>query len=133
MRRLAAGVCIAKVSFVAANSLELSIRSRTKSCAENGASLIMPRRPATDDEDSDEESWDEAGWDEDFDDEDDDDRNTVPCPYCRQPVYEDAEYCANCDEYISLEDAPPERKPAWVVAVVLLLLSSMLFWIVLWR
>jgi hypothetical protein len=93
----------------------------------------MPRRPASDDEDSDEESWDEAGWDEDFDDEDDDDdRTTVPCPYCRQPVYEDAEYCTNCDEYISLEDAPPERKPAWVVAVVLLLLSSMLYWIVLW-
>ncbi|MDB5388073.1 MAG: hypothetical protein JWM11_3719 [Planctomycetaceae bacterium] len=88
----------------------------------------MPRRPSQYDSDSDESSWDEDDWDDDFDGDDEDDQLTVPCPYCRHPVYEDAEYCSNCDEYISLEDAPPVPKPIWVVVVVMLCLASMLFW-----
>jgi hypothetical protein len=92
----------------------------------------MSRRGFQNDQDDDEEEdWDNPNeFDEEApDDEDlDDDRSTVPCPYCRRPVYEDAEYCANCDEYISLEDAPPERKPVWIVWTAVILLATMLLW-----
>lgn len=86
---------------------------------------MAPRSSQYDDE-SDESSWDED-WDDDLDGEDDE-KSTVPCPYCRQPVYEDAEYCSNCEEYISLEDAPPETKPLWIVVTTLVLLGAILFW-----
>lgn len=91
------------------------------------------RRRNIENEDHEADDFDDASWDDGLGDDDawndDDDKATVPCPYCRQPVYEDAEYCANCQEYISLEDAPPEQKPPWIVITVLLLLSSMLLWI----
>ena len=32
--------------------------------------------------------------------------DTVPCPYCRAPIHEDAERCPKCENYISREDAP---------------------------
>lgn len=89
----------------------------------------MSRRGLKNDDDDDD--WDNSDEfsDEDLDAEDiDDDRSTVPCPYCRRPVYEDAEYCANCDEYISLEDAPPERKPAWILWTAVILLATTLMW-----
>jgi hypothetical protein len=59
-----------------------------------------------------------------LDDEADDD--TVPCPYCRQSIYEDALRCPHCENYISAEDAPPGR-PNWfvVAAVVCLVLVAM--------
>jgi hypothetical protein len=62
----------------------------------------------------------------------DGDGETVPCPYCREPVYEDAERCPGCGNYLSREDAPGPRKPAWVVAGVLLCLTVLLGWL-LWR
>lgn len=96
----------------------------------------MPHRPSQYD-DSEDDEWTDSAWDEDpledleGDDEDDDEKSTVPCPYCRQPVYEDADYCANCDEFISLEDAPPERKPLWIVVTAVFCLVSVVLWYVL--
>jgi hypothetical protein len=54
----------------------------------------------------------ESAW-EDFDDEDD---GTMPCPYCRRPIHEEAERCPHCERYLSDEDAPTARKPWWVIA-----------------
>ncbi|WP_435010818.1 zinc-ribbon domain-containing protein [Tundrisphaera lichenicola] len=62
----------------------------------------------------------EHGWD--------DDDETVPCPHCREPVYEDAERCPHCGRYLSREDAP-YRKPWWVVAGVLACLAMVFWWI----
>jgi len=58
----------------------------------------------------------------------DDEPATVPCPYCREPVPEDATYCSRCENYISAEDAPPSRKPTWIVIglLVCLLLAIMM-------
>ena len=36
----------------------------------------------------------------------DDDDTTVPCPHCGKDVYEDAERCPSCGNYLSREDAP---------------------------
>jgi hypothetical protein len=74
----------------------------------------------------DDESWDEP----DFDGPDDD-SDTVPCPYCGAEMYEDAPRCPQCGQYISAEDAPAGRKPAWIIVGVLLCLAVALAWIVL--
>jgi hypothetical protein len=65
----------------------------------------------------------------DTDDPDDDAGETVPCPWCRKPVYEGAERCPRCGRYLSEQDAP-RRYPWWLIAgVVLCLLVILLFWI----
>jgi hypothetical protein len=64
------------------------------------------------------------------DDEDED--PTVPCPYCRREVYEDSERCPYCARYISKEDAPPERKPWWIIIGVVACLWVVYRWVVWW-
>jgi hypothetical protein len=66
-------------------------------------------------------------WEDDF--EADDDEPTVPCPYCRREIHEDAQRCPYCERYISEEDAPPRPKPWWLVAGVVVCLLLMLLWI----
>lgn len=74
--------------------------------------------------------WNDADDDLDdreYPDADDDDDETVPCPHCREPVYEDAERCPHCGKYLSREDAP-WSKPAWLVAGVAVCLAIVLWW-----
>ncbi|HEV3259217.1 MAG TPA: hypothetical protein VG013_20280 [Gemmataceae bacterium] len=53
---------------------------------------------------------------------------TVSCPHCRRPVYEEAEQCPHCGSYISAEDSP--RRPPWWLAVGVLLCLGVVFgWI----
>jgi predicted nucleic acid-binding Zn ribbon protein len=59
---------------------------------------------------------------------DDDDDETIPCPHCRRPVYEDAERCPHCENYLSQEDAP-RRHPLWIVVGAILVLAVVLLWI----
>jgi hypothetical protein len=75
--------------------------------------FTMPRRFA------DEEEWDEE-----------DEEPTVPCPYCREEIHEDAQRCPHCGNYISEEDAPPGRKPWWIIVGVVLCLYAVYRWIV---
>jgi hypothetical protein len=60
---------------------------------------------------------------------DDDGVETVPCPHCGEAVYEEAERCPHCEAYLSEEDAPPARKPWWVVAGALAVLAVVALWI----
>ena len=60
-------------------------------------------------------------------DGDGDDDETIPCPYCRRPVYEQAEICPHCNRFISSEDVP-RRLPWWVWAGVVLCLVAVLLW-----
>jgi predicted nucleic acid-binding Zn ribbon protein len=72
--------------------------------------------------------------DDDPDDEDDlpegvyhddpDETVTVPCPYCREPIPEGAQFCGRCENYISREDAPADRKPAWVWVCLILAVAA---------
>ncbi len=79
--------------------------------------------------------WDDdRRWPEpdDFDDDeedvsDDDDDETVACPFCRKPVYEDAEQCPSCGKYLSREDTP-WRRPIWLVVGVIVCLILVLRW-----
>ena len=79
---------------------------------------------ARDDQDEDEDD-DYAG----FDTSDPDADSTAECPYCGETIYEDAERCPQCGEYVPSEDAPAERKPAWVIAGVIVCLAIVLLWI----
>lgn len=72
---------------------------------------------------------DEDEWDDDEDNGEGDEDTTIPCPYCRRPVYEDSQRCPHCGNYISDEDAPAARKPWWIVVGVLLVLYVVYRWI----
>jgi uncharacterized paraquat-inducible protein A len=82
----------------------------------------MPRNIDVDDDDN----WDDSEPDESADEDDDD---TIPCPHCRQPVYEDAERCPHCERYLSGEDAPAVRKPLWFIIGASAALAVVYIWI----
>jgi hypothetical protein len=76
----------------------------------------MSRRTTTDD------------WDDDADGPDDDEP-TVPCPYCKRLIHEDAQRCPHCESYISEEDRPASPRPWWIILGVLLGLYVVYRWI----
>jgi hypothetical protein len=57
---------------------------------------------------------------------------TVPCPYCRELIPEDAPRCPYCETYITDEDqaAPPTAKPWWLILGVIACLYAVYRWIV---
>lgn len=85
----------------------------------------MPRHVAEEDWD-DESEWNES---EDNDYSSDDEAVTIPCPYCRKHIHEDAPRCPYCEQYISEEDAPPSRKPWWFLIGAILCLIIVYCWI----
>jgi len=58
----------------------------------------------------------------------DEETDTVPCPYCRRPIHEDAERCPYCEQYISAEDVPGQ-KPWWMIAGALVCLLIVVGWL----
>jgi hypothetical protein len=82
----------------------------------------MPYRDDDDDADLDDSEYPEP------DPEDEDRVETVPCPYCRRPVYEDAERCPECGNYLSREDVPA-RHPPWLVLGAIVCLLIVLGWV----
>jgi len=86
----------------------------------------MARRFVQEDDGENDNSWGDE-YDEPSEEEGE---PTVECPYCGRPIYEDAERCPYCEKYVSEEDAPPKRKPWWVIIGVLLCLFILLYWIV---
>ena len=49
----------------------------------------------------------------DEDESDDDTTATVVCPHCGAEVYEDAEYCPACDNYITPGGNAFSGRPLW--------------------
>jgi hypothetical protein len=62
-------------------------------------------------------------------DHDDDEEPTIPCPYCNRPIYDDAQRCPYCENYISAEDIVPARKSWWIVIGALLVFYVIYRWI----
>ncbi len=60
----------------------------------------------------------------------DDDMDTVPCPYCREPIPEDTPRCPYCETYISDEDTPPARRPWWIILGFALCFYAAYLWVV---
>jgi rRNA maturation protein Nop10 len=85
------------------------------------------------DEDDFDPSDDEYPDDEYEDDElpGDDDAETLPCPECGQPVYEEAEQCPHCGQYVTFSSPHVfDNKPWWWVALGLFGVLAVLCWLV---
>lgn len=70
------------------------------------------------------DSWFEEAGDELRDDEypdedasDDDATPTVVCPHCGAEIYEDAEYCPICDNYVTPNVNAATRRPLWWIVL----------------
>ncbi len=72
------------------------------------------------DDDDEEPGDDEPG--------DDDEPSLVTCPYCREPMLEDAPQCPACGNYVTDEERSDARKPSWIVLVVVGLLIVAFAW-----
>jgi hypothetical protein len=80
-----------------------------------------------------EDPWnDEDPEDPEYPEYDDDEEPTIPCPHCRREIHEDSERCPYCERYISKEDAPPARKPWWLIIGVAACLYVVHRWNVWW-
>ncbi len=70
-------------------------------------------------------------WDDDGDSfEDDEEPVMVPCPYCREEMFEDSPRCPSCGMYVSEEETPPPSKPFWVLATIVICLIVALIWLI---
>jgi predicted RNA-binding Zn-ribbon protein involved in translation (DUF1610 family) len=68
---------------------------------------------------------DEQEWSEEFDDGE---AEEVPCPSCRQMIYEETEQCPHCGEWVMPTAARARRiSPLWIAAAVLALLAMLSF------
>jgi hypothetical protein len=65
---------------------------------------------------------------DDFDTSSDDDDTTMPCPHCGEDVYDDAEQCPLCGQYLSREDAPAAARPWWILIGVAVCLVIVILW-----
>ena len=71
------------------------------------------------------DDWDDGEADEDWPDDDgsDDDGHddgaslTVSCPACKADIYEDAEQCPYCGEYVVRSSNIWNGKPVWWIVV----------------
>lgn len=77
--------------------------------------------------DDEEEAWDDDGAE--FDADEPDEEPTVPCPYCRREIPEDAPRCPYCEHYVSAEDHARRSKPPWVMATALICLGVVVWWL----
>jgi hypothetical protein len=85
----------------------------------------MPRRPTEEPDETDD-------WDEDdlpdgvYHDED---VATVPCPYCKREIFEEAQWCPHCENHVSQEDAPPSQRSWFWIVMMLLALAAAFWWV----
>lgn len=64
-----------------------------------------------------------------WEDTEPDDDTTDDCPHCGASIYDDAERCPACGEYLSREDAPPRGKPWYVVVGAIVSLAIVAWWL----
>jgi hypothetical protein len=65
----------------------------------------------------------------DTDDGPEDAVDTVPCPFCKTAVYDEAEWCPHCRNYLFYDGTAASAKPWWVVGGVIVCLLVVLYWI----
>jgi predicted nucleic acid-binding Zn ribbon protein len=73
--------------------------------------------------------------DEDADDDfaEGDSADTDPCPVCGKPIYEEAQRCPHCGNYITREE-PHGRQPLWIIVGTIALLAAIIVgWVILGR
>jgi hypothetical protein len=60
-------------------------------------------------------------WNEEFEDTDDQ-VDTIACSNCRVEIYDEAEQCPHCGEYVSLATSPFAAKPFWVRCLMVMII-----------
>ena len=55
--------------------------------------------------------------DEEWDEADDDAAEMAPCPACGESIYEDAEQCPCCGQYITHSTSALAGRPIWFCAL----------------
>lgn len=80
------------------------------------------------DDDFEEDDWEAP----ERDNRDDDELETLPCPACGQQIYEEAEACPYCGEYVTHSTSVLAGKPFWFVALALLGIVSVIGMIFYW-
>lgn len=53
-------------------------------------------------------------------DDDDPSSHTVECPECGESIYDDAEQCPFCGQYVTIDTRSLAGRPFWYVALALL-------------
>jgi len=92
---------------------------------------------ADDDEEDDDLDYDASDLTPGDDDDDEDysvnsESSTDPCPHCGAQVYEDAEQCPLCGQYITDEETPRTSQPRWVVWTAIVILVPLTYVLVRW-
>ncbi len=83
-----------------------------------------------DDEDDDSVDEDPLASDQDREDGDDGEES-IPCPFCKKPIHEDADVCPRCGNFVGGDDAPRRRVPLFVWIGVILAGLCVLTWVLL--
>ena len=60
----------------------------------------------------------------------DDQAETLPCPECGREIYEEAEQCPHCGQYVTFSSHSFQNKPWWWIALGLLGVLAVLGWLV---
>lgn len=89
---------------------------------------VTGQRHHEDDDDLDDrELPDESDMD---DDDGGDSVDTEPCPFCGKPIYEQAQVCPHCGNYICIEDVRSSRKPLWfIIGAIVAIAVVVLVWV----
>jgi predicted nucleic acid-binding Zn ribbon protein len=58
--------------------------------------------------------------------------DTVPCPSCGKPVYDGAEQCPRCGNYLSKEEHAAE-KATWIIVTGFVCLVIVVLWVLWWH
>ena len=59
----------------------------------------------------------------------DSESDLMPCPFCRKSVYDDAEQCPHCGNYMFSDEPESYRKPWWLLVGVGLSLLVVIYWL----
>ncbi len=88
---------------------------------------------AVDEDDRDDEDDDSVDEDPLASDQDreDDGEPSIPCPFCKKPIHEDADVCPRCGNFVGGDDAPRPRVPLFVWIGVILAALCVLTWFLL--
>lgn len=87
--------------------------------------------PPTSNWDDDDRDWAPDDPDDDPVEPDDDDAATYPCPGCGRQIYEEADACPYCGEYLNFAGTHGFQRPWWVYAGAILALVSILGYVLL--
>jgi predicted nucleic acid-binding Zn ribbon protein len=82
-------------------------------------------------DDDDDDSVDEDPLESDQDPDDDDAGESIPCPFCKKPIHEDADVCPRCGNFVGGDDAPRRRVPLFVWIGMILAGLCVLTWVLL--